>query len=71
MRHFIVLGFKTTANSEKGKQVHLGTDRGKAIEVVNAADDRYARKELHELAVPHLKRHFQPATVEKEPIEVG
>ena len=60
MRHFVVLGFKTTVNSEEGEQVHLGSDRGEAIEVANAVDERFVRKQLYELAVPHLSRHFEP-----------
>lgn len=58
MRQFIVLGFKTTDTSEQGEQVHLGGDRAESIAVTNAADDRFVRKQLYELAVPHLSRHF-------------
>ena len=61
MRHFIVLGFKTTSNSEQGELVHLGSDRGEAIEVVNATGDPFARKQLYELALPERTRHFTTA----------
>ena len=58
MRHFVILGFKTPHNSEQGEQVHIGTDRGKAIDLVNTPDDRFARKELYELATPHIRRQL-------------
>ncbi len=62
MRHFIVLGFKTTASSEEGKQIHLGSDRAKALKAVEAADGGFARKQLYELAIPHKTRHFSKPT---------
>jgi hypothetical protein len=57
MRQFLVLGFKTNSGKETGEQVHLGADRGKAIEVTNKPD-AFTRKELFELATPHITRHF-------------
>lgn len=58
MRQFLVLGYATNSNSEQGEQVHLGSDRGEAIAVTNEPDERFARKQLYELALPHMSRHF-------------
>lgn len=65
MRHFIVLGFGTTSNSEQGGLVHLGSDRGEAIEIVKAAGDPFVRKQLFELAIPQLSRQFSPEDAEQ------
>lgn len=62
MRHFIVLGFESNSNSAPGEQVHIGSDRGEAIEVTNDPAGGFARKELYELAIPHICRHFSGVT---------
>lgn len=56
MRHFIVLGFKTSLNTEEGKIVHKGTDCAKATANVNTPEKDYVRKELYELAVPQIRK---------------
>jgi hypothetical protein len=62
MRHFIVLGFSSSSQMDSGKQLHLGSDRGAAIAAVNTPDKKYIRKELFELAVPDMRRHFPAET---------
>lgn len=69
MRHFIVLGFSSNSQKEPGKQLHLGTDRGVAIEAVNAVDSKYVRKELYELAIPQIRRH-KPVEEKKTTVKV-
>jgi len=67
LRHFIVLGFQTTDNSEQGQPVYLGTDRGQAIQVVNALEEGVVRKCLFEMATPHISRHFAKPSPKPEP----
>lgn len=69
MRHFIVLGFSSHSKKEAGESLYLGEDRGEAIAVANKLESSYARKELYELATPHMRRHFydDPAAAKKPP----
>jgi len=59
MRHFVVLGFKSNSKGEAGEVVYLGSDRAEALaevaDVPSGGD--HARRELYELAVPHVRRH--------------
>lgn len=57
MRHFIVLGFGSNSKKEQGKSIYLGADRSKALETVNAKPGKYLRREMYELAVPHIRRN--------------
>ncbi len=57
MRHFIVLGFTTNSKAESGENLYLGSDRSEAVEAVNTPEEQFVRKELYELAVPHIRRH--------------
>jgi len=59
MRHFIVFGFSGNSKKETGEPIYIGTDRTKAVEVVNTGGDGFARCELYELAFPQIRRHFQ------------
>lgn len=61
MRHFIVLGFKTSSNTEEGTVVHKGTDCQKAVASVNAPEKSYIRKELFELALPQIRKQLSTA----------
>jgi hypothetical protein len=65
MRHFIVLGFASSSDKAKGKTIHLGSDRSKAIEEVNKESKAYKRRELYELASPEIRRHSTPAAEKK------
>ena len=58
MRHFIVLGFDSNSQRDKGKQVYLDSDRGDAVAELNKDDGKFVRKELFELAVPEIRRSF-------------
>jgi hypothetical protein len=57
MRHFVVLGFTSNSKNDPGKSLYLGTDRQKAVDKVNEQSGKYLRRELYDLAVPHIKRH--------------
>lgn len=63
MRQFIVLGFLSNSATAPGECLYLGTDRGEAMEKVNAPGD-YARRELYDLATPQIRRH---SAVEPDP----
>jgi len=58
MRHFVVLGFTTNSKNDQGKSLYLGTDRQKAVDKVNEQSGKFVRRELYDLAVPHMKRHI-------------
>ena len=58
MRHFVVLGFTSNSKNDPGKSLYLGTDRQKAVDKVNEQSGKYIRRELYDLAVPHMKRHI-------------
>lgn len=66
MRQFIVLGFSSNSKSEAGESLYLGGDRGEAIAVANKPEASYARKEVYELATPHLRRHFESEPTEEK-----
>ena len=58
MRQFLVLGFATFSTSEAGEVIHLGSNRSEALGVTSTPDEKFARKELHELASPQKRCHF-------------
>jgi hypothetical protein len=58
MRHFILLGFTSTDTTEVGEPIQIGVDRAKAITELNTPNQQFVRKELYELAIPHIRRHF-------------
>lgn len=65
MRQYLVLGFTSNSVSEPGKYLYLGTDRGAALLVANKPG-REVRRELYDLAHPHLRRHFAPAVADND-----
>ncbi len=70
MRHFIVLGFASCSQKDKGEALYLGCDRAEAIKEVNTPSANYVRRELYELAVPEIRRHSS-LPVEKEAVPAG
>ena len=64
MRQFLVLGFSSNSASESGQCLYLGTDRGEALRVVNGPG-KEVRRELYDLAHPHLRRNFAPEVGEQ------
>jgi len=64
MRHFILLGFTSTDTTEVGEPIQIGVDRAKAITELNTPD-QFVRKELYELAIPHIRRHFAETAPKK------
>ena len=67
MRQFIVLGCRTNAQTDPGEIILQTADCAKATAEVKAPSNRYARKELHELAVPMIrKQHASEAEAQAE-----
>jgi len=62
MRKFIVLGFSTNSNKDPGELLYLGSDRGEALAVSGEETEGYCRKEVYELAIPMVRRSFEPVT---------
>ena len=70
MRQFIVLGFSSKSRQDIGESLYLGGDRGTAIATCNTGESRFARKEMYELAQPHMSRHFaKQEPVETDPVD--
>jgi hypothetical protein len=59
MRQFIVLGYASSSSATEGELVHLGADRGTALGITNAADGKYIRKAMFQLAMADKVKHFE------------
>lgn len=64
MRQFIVLGYASNSDKVLGQPLYLGADRSAGIAEANAPTG-HTRKELYELAVPQIRRHFDATPAKK------
>ena len=58
MRQFIVLGFRSESNREDGEMMYLGSDRQKAMKVVQEDVNEFSRQSLFEVAIPQKTCRF-------------
>jgi glutamyl-tRNA reductase len=56
MRQFLVIGFKSTSNTDKGEIINLTADCAAAKALVSEPTEQYMRKEMHEIANPALRK---------------